>query len=92
MAEVALQLSLPDALLGRLRITRLDIDGFRLSVRRETSGRLGYSITPAATRPGLSGAGAVPGWGDVAEALRRCPPVVARWRADSLRSTDCGTV
>ena len=73
MAEVALQLSLPDALLGRLRITRLDIDGFRLSVRRETSGRLGYSITPAATRPGFSGADAVPGWGDVAEASSALP-------------------
>ena len=73
MADVALQLSLPDALLGRLRITRLDIDGFRLAVRRETSGRLGYSITPAATRPGLSGADAVPGWGDVAEASSALP-------------------
>ena len=68
MAEVALQLSLPDALLGRLRIARLDIDGFRLAVRRDTSGRIGYSITPAATQPGLSAADAVPGWGDVAEA------------------------
>ena len=73
MAEVALQLSLPDALLGRLRITRLDIDGFRLAVRRDTSGRIGYSITPAATQPGLSAADAVPGWGDVAEASSALP-------------------
>ena len=65
--------SLPDALLGRLRITRLDIDGFRLAVRRDTSGRIGYSITPAATQPGLSAADAVPGWGDVAEASSALP-------------------
>ncbi len=74
MDEVLLQLSLPDALVGQLRITRMDIEGFRVSIRRETDGRIGYSITPTVTQPDRSGALAVPGWGDVAEASTSAPP------------------
>ena len=46
MGTVTIAVSLPDMLLGRLRLTRLSIDDFRLAAKRDETGAFAFSIAP----------------------------------------------
>ena len=68
IGEMAVAVSLPDLMLGRMRLTRVSIDDLSFAARRESNGTFGFSVAPSSGQDDLMNLEGVPAMGSVAEA------------------------
>ena len=68
IGEMTVALSLPDLLLGKPRLTKIDIQELSFGARRQNDGAFAFSVTPRAEDDALMDVTGVPGLGGVAEA------------------------
>ena len=68
VGAMTVAVSLPDLLLGNLRLTRLTIRDLSFGARRKSDGQFEFSIAPGSNQTDVSGLNPVPGLGSIAEA------------------------
>ena len=74
VGEMMVAVSLPDLLVGNLRLTRITIRDLSFGARRKSDGQFDFSVVPGSNLTDISGLNPVPGLGSVAEASENRTP------------------